>query len=284
MSIYEYWVVRYVPMPSREEFLNVAVVAGRDEEWSLRAANLRSVRHLGGRPLVVRGFTEELDAMIQRQSFERLQDGLGFGRTEGLSRGHLEDLRHRMNNVVQLREPRPIVATTADEAATVAYDLMVGHPERQSSIGPRDQLVKKLKANLATPMFEDRVTIDAVTKAGHQSTTMDFALHDEQVRVLHQVWDFNTSDQKRLADRLGNWHYLLSVIRKEGGQVTTARHNLPIPDDVAIRPIVFRPDSGHSEPYEVAQDAWARLGVHEILSDDADEVVREAELLVAART
>jgi len=107
-----------VPDPVRGEFVNIGVIAGGGADWSFRrVSNLGRAAQLGGSATTANPFLQRIAASIEARVPGEL--GAPFGK------GDVEDLRVRMNNLVQLSEARPVLAVTSEEAVNLAFELMV---------------------------------------------------------------------------------------------------------------------------------------------------------------
>lgn len=281
---YDYWVVRYVPDPIRGEFVNIGVIAGRDQDWSMRrVSNLRRASRIGGSAVVTDPFLRRVEESIA----ERLREVemlLPLGRQREFGRGIVEDLRARMNNVVQLSEARPVLASSSDEAADLAFELMVVDVDHEVKHRSRTQVVKKLQTafNLR-PELLNHVAQHQIASVGAQETTIDFAIRNNVVKQLSQVWAFDVRDTRNVQTQIRAWNYLLGLLRSDGGTLKPkgGKHGIQIPNNVEINAIYTRPttDMGNSQ-LKVALDGWRRLGVDAVPSEEFGIVVDEAERLV----
>lgn len=132
---FRYWVVRYVPDPVREEFVNVGVIAGDGDDWAFRPVkNLQRASRIGGSATETRHFLHRIQSAVdaQRESATALINDP----RERMGEGLLRDLQTRLNGIVQLSAPRVIRAETAAAAADFAYGLMVVDPDATAQSAP----------------------------------------------------------------------------------------------------------------------------------------------------
>jgi hypothetical protein len=257
---FDYWVIRYVPDPVREEFVNIGVIAGSDEQWAYRrVSNLGRASRLGGSASYTSSFLRRIEGAIESRldAVEALfpsESGVAF------ARGDIEDLRVRMNNLVQLSDARPVLARSADEAVDLAFEL-------------RPELVRHVERfQLAT--------------VGAQQTGIDFAVQDGVVRQMSQVWAFDVKDTRNLQTQIQAWNYLLGLLRQDGGSLTRKTRDgdaLEIPKDVEINAVFAAPVTPTGEAqFEVAREGWRRLDVEVVPSSESDSIIAEAERLLQA--
>lgn len=283
---YEYWVVRYVPDPIRGEFVNVGVVAGRGNEWDLRrVSNLSRASRLGGSATASKPFLSRIERMVEAE-LSQMEALLGAS-PELLERGFLEDLRSRMNNSVQLSRPRPVLAPSASEAADLAFDLMVVDVHHEVRHRPRTLAVRRLShAFQEDPQLQAHVRMRQVISIGPETTRIDFAVEDGEVRQMSQAWAFD-GEPVRLQTNVRAWNYMMGLIRRRGGnlRVDEGQYSpsfIEIPSDVEINAVYADPQRNDGvEQLELAKSGWENLGVRPVRSEDSDRIVSGARELVA---
>ncbi|MBP2354004.1 hypothetical protein JOF29_005114 [Kribbella aluminosa] len=282
---YDYWVIRYVPDAIRGEFVNIAVIAGRNEDWSFRrVGNLGRASRLGGSAAMTHAFMRRIEEAIS----VRLSavESLVPSDLMPLRKGDVEDLRVRMNNIVQLSEARPVLANSAEEAANLAYDLMIVDTDTEVGHRSRVKVVNRLRhAFEVRPELVQHLAKSGIAAVGSQDTSIDFAVTNRHVHQMSQVWAFDVKDTRRLQTNIQAWNYLLGLLRADGGRLVARRgqSGVQIPKSVEINAVFTPPDtSAGEEQFEVAKDGWRRLGVQVISSSDSEAIVDEAERLLQA--
>lgn len=283
---YEYWVVRFVPDPIRGEYVNVGVVAGQGDDWHIRrVSNLSRASRLGGSATASKPFLNRIERMIE---FELTQmESLIGSAPELLERGFVEDLRSRMNNSVQLSSPRPVLASSAVEAADLAFDLMVVDVHHEVRHRARTMAVRRLSdAFRDDPELQSHVRTRQLVAVGDEMTRIDFAVEDGEVRQLSHAWAFD-GEPGRQQTNVRAWNYMMGLVRRRGAELRVAEGKNPtsliqIPSDVEINAIYAAPqkDDGQSQ-LELAITGWVDLGVRAVESEDADTIVNEARELVS---
>jgi hypothetical protein len=191
-----------------------------------------------------------------------------------------------MNNIVQLSDARPVLATSSEEAADMAYELMIVDSDTPTRHRSRTRVVHRLRhAFELNPDVVRHVARFHIATVGAQETGVDFAVEDGVVHQMSQVWAFDVRNTRNLQTQIQAWNYLLGLLRVDGGQLAPkgGRGGILIPRSVEINAVFTPPDtSAGEEQLEIARDGWNRLGVRLIDSSDAETVVEEAERLLEA--
>jgi hypothetical protein len=282
---YDYWVIRYVPDAVRGEFVNIGVIAGHGEQWSYRrVGNLHRAARLGGSPSYSNAFTQRIESVIESR-LEAVNALFPNGAGSSFGKGDVEDLRVRMNNLVQLSEPRPVLAESVDEALELAFELMIVDSEADVNPRTRTRVVHRLRAAFDLhPELVRHVARSQVAAVGAQETTIDFAVKNGVVRQMSQAWAFDVKDTRHLQTQIQAWNYLLRLLRDDGGRLapkSRSAHGLEIPGQVEINAVYAPPTTPAGEAQlEIAQDGWERLGVQVVPSAQAESVVAGAERLL----
>jgi hypothetical protein len=286
---FDYWVIRYVPDSVRGEFVNIGVVAGRDGQWAYRrVSNLGRASRLGGSASHTGSFLRRIESAIESRldAVEALFPGESV---PAFGRGDIEDLRVRMNNLVQLSEARPVLARSADEAVDLAFELMIVDSETDVNHRTRTRVLQDLRRAFdLRPDLDRHVARSQIATVGAQETGIDFAVQDGVVRQMSQIWAFDVKDVRHLQTQIQAWNYLLGLLRDGGGSLTSRSRDgdgLEIPGDVEINAVFAAPVTPAGEAqFEVARDGWRRLGVELVPSSESDSIVAEAERLLRAST
>jgi hypothetical protein len=203
-----------------------------------------------------------------------------------LGKGDLEDLRVRMNNIVQISDARPVLASSAEEAANLAFELMIVDTDTPVNHRSRTRVIHKLRdAFELRPGLAQHLAKSRRASVGSQGTNIDFAVKNRHVHQMSQVWAFDVKDTQRLQTNIQAWNYLLGLLRTDGGRLSAkpGQPGVEIPRSVEINAVFTPPDtSAGEEQFEIAEDGWNRLGVQVVPSSSADSIVDEAERLLHA--
>lgn len=283
---YEYWVVRYLPRPASGEFVNVGVIAGTGNDWAIRAvSNLNRASRLGGHLGETRAFFSRVGQVLPPAPHEG--DLFGSGH-RGDVRGEIEDLRARMCNVVQLSAPRPIIASSAQQAAEFAFGVMVQEQstegKKRAGTAARNRVIAKVRRD---SMLSEHLRTAQELVIGQQRTKVHFAIEDGDIRQLNHVWDFSVKDTEHLVEKVRSWSFIVGQVRAGQGAVLRDQRGshsvLHVPRSVDVNCLYTPPTSdGASEQLEVARDAWSSIGVRALPDSESDAILTQARELVAA--
>ncbi|HZV73775.1 MAG TPA: DUF3037 domain-containing protein [Conexibacter sp.] len=268
---YKFSLIRFVPDPARGEFVNIGAIAGDEgsDDWAIRwISNYKRANALDFDGLfpAAKAFSGVLD--------ERLADldrpTLG---TEPPSVAWLTELATDMNNLVQLTEPAPVVADSAEAALDRIFDRLLVDPAR-----PTYRFKKKHQAQAATKAAYTAhgVPHDAVkervkvTSAGFDAD-FDFAVHNGRAVQLVQCWSFQLPNQTELADQVKSWAWVTRHIRDRGGCLTSDGE-LEVPADLDIAVVYIPPDRPDRHAFSEAQKAFRELTVTVAAYDSADGI------------
>lgn len=287
MDLYEVWAVRYLPEPIRGEFINVGVLAGRDDsegggDWVLKTvSSFKRAQCLGGTPSHIAPYLEDLAARVDPP---QAPASLLTADSEGArwSRNEIERLRVHSYGTVQFSRPMPAMAESAAEAADMVFDALVLAPEVEKTHRPRTIVRNRLQTALqADARIGGRFTSVRNVKAGRALARMDFSVGSTQSRFLARAWAFDIENTSSLEKDLGQWSWATSRIREGGGEArpasSTGARSLSVPRTVPIAALYSAPTTANGrDALAFAQEAWAELEV------SAYVVGEEGRLLDAA--
>lgn len=292
---YSYWLLRYVPDAIRGEMVNVGVLVGRDGgDWSLRRVrSYRRANRLGGDASRIDPWLTSLE----REIHSLMSPELGMFRRESsepLSSARIHRMQLRLNNSIQIGEPSAVRGESASDTAEFLFDFLVSEfavPQRSTT---RRKLVGQLRdqyEQIAQLDIGSTLRARPQARVGRQRGRFDFAVVNEEVNQLSQVWSFDLADTDRLEQEIHAWSYLVTRLRDEGGQLAGTQRRetqlLPfeIASDVAISAVVQAPTeqrtSERMNVFLAAQEAWQDLAIEVVSSADMGRVAREAVALTA---
>ncbi|GAA3773870.1 hypothetical protein GCM10022240_27170 [Microbacterium kribbense] len=287
-TAYLYWLVRYVPDVARGEQVNVAVIVGRDDgDWAIRVApDMRRASRLGGDASTLRPWLDRLQRSIN--DYERPPLEL-FASPDDVrvTRSWLELLSHRFNNALQISSASPVEADSAADGANFLFPLLVATPEPIRRSQTRTRIVSNL-----TELYERTAQLEIgeslLTRPraaiGRQRGQFDFAVVDDQVDQLSQVFAFDVRDADVLERQLQSWNFVVSRLRNDGADITAQHTTAHANSDVAIAVAYQEPPAGHSEQhaevFAAALEAWEGLDIHAIPSTQLEQIPRQARELV----
>ena len=291
---YDYWLLRYVPNAVRGEFVNIGVLAGADgHDWALRRIfSYSRASRLGGDASLAGHWLDRLSERVQPKRSPSLfgyEDSGDVPGLRGMSTYWIERQQSLLNNAVQIGPAVPVEAESAQKAADMLFDVLVEQGLGATRIRRKTRIISDLQFEYLTEAhLKLNVNLRPRIKAtvGPQSGTFDFAIGQNRVRQLTQVWSFGVKDLDRVDQEVRAWSYLVGRIRDEGGQAFSpgrVKRSLDISRDVPVRVVYERPETqSQREHFRVAQDAWSKLDVAAFAWEDIGQVANEARQLVAA--
>lgn len=287
---YDYWVVRFVPDAIREEFVNIAVIAGYENDWAMRhVSDLRRASRLGGSATMAKPMLDRIERQISAE-LDVVGSFVPQSKNEVFSRGQVEDLRVRLNNIVQLSDARPVMARSADEAASMAFELMIVDQGYEHKPRSRTRVVRELAdAFQMHPELVQRVAQSQTATVGRQAARFDFVLNaqeDASVVQLSQVWGFDLKQAENLQKNIRSWNYMVGLVREDGAAISDRKgrrrpRHVRIPQDVQINAVYTVPNSARTrDELEIALEGWRRLEIEPVPADEYERVVEQAESLI----
>ncbi|MGO4593136.1 DUF3037 domain-containing protein [Leifsonia sp. 2TAF2] len=286
---YSYWLLRYVPDTLRGEMVNVGVLVGRDGgDWALRrVSSFRRAGRLGGDASRVRPWLEWLEREIdsyQRPALPMFRDE----RFEAFTSARVHRLQSRLNNAIQISEPTSVEGESAAETADFLYQFLVSEASVPSRSMTRRRLVTQLREQYDLVALSDvgrTLETRPQASAGLQRGRFDFAVVNEDVTQLSQVWSFDLADTEKLEQDIHAWSFLVTRLRDSGG-VLGAKPGLferRISPEVPISAVYQTPagrrqQQSQMDVFFAAREAWTSLDVNLVPSSELDRVAHDALL------
>jgi len=274
---YTYSLVQFVPDPARGEFVNIGAICGEEDsgDWAIRwISNYTRARALDARGYLAaaKAFSAVLDEAVGDD--ERLPLGAQVPTVDWL-RGLAVD----MNNVVQLTDPAPVVADSAEGALDLVFERLIVDPART-----RYRFKKKHQAQAAArrayrahDVPEEAVKGQSRVASRAYDFQFDFAVHNGRAVQLAHCWSFQLPNQVELTEQVKAWAWMVHEIREHGGSlVSEGGLEVPRGHDVDVAVVYVPPLDGGSSAFEEAESAFDELGVTAVESDHADTVGAEA--------
>lgn len=279
---YRFSLIRFVPDPTRGEFVNIGAVAGDDtaQDWSLRLiSNIRRARALDTRGVLsaALAFVGRLDERIQIDDQLRLVD------SEAPREDILTRLAEESQNIVQFTPPAPVQASASEEALDLVFEHFIVDPE-----GARFRFEKKHRAQKSTREAyraheapAEAIKERAQIASGAYEDTFDFAVHNGRAVQLVQCWSFQLPDKKQLAEQVKSWSWVVHELRRQGGALTTDGEKISVPEDTRIAAVCIPPvESEKTRAYDEAIAAFEENEVEPLIPEEADRLGAEAARLL----
>lgn len=271
-------IVRFVPDPGRGEFINVAAIAGDDEneETEMRAvSNWARAKKLDddGSLAAVMHFVSNLQA--------RIDECDGF-----LARSELTEISERLQNIVQVTQPMPVATTSLSNTIDIAFDEIIVDPSGRA----RDYFTKRKaqgKVSKAYARHNVNYTKDAAVRSGPYTTNFDFAVANGKAVQLVRCWSFQLPNQDALAEELRAWAWGVRAMRHAvDSELLAPTTALRVPKGVDVAAVFVPPkDPEHvGTAFRVAEAAFqdADVNVDFVSQDEADQVAEAATSLLHA--
>lgn len=273
-------VIRFVPDPAKGEFVNIGAIAGNDEtgEWELRlVSSPKRAKALDDRGVLPQATAFAIELQDNIEALDELAPNVEPMSTEFLARCSSE-----MQNIVQLTQPAPVVADSAESALEAVFEQLVLDETPKSF--PFEKKHRALgaarnayKAHSISAAVKERASV----RSGAFDGSFDFAVHNGRAVQLVQCWSFQLPNQTDLAEQVKSWSWVVHELRKGGGAILGEEGEVEIPSDLDIYSVVIPPVTDQpSSAYDEAEAAFAENEVRQLLPEDADELgVRAADAL-----
>ena len=282
---YTYSIIRFVPDPATGEFINIGAIAGNDDanDWAIRIVrNMSRARRLDdGRGLLRPALlaVSSIQEMVEASQME-----LPFRPPSTMNEKELWRIFGEWRNIIQLSEPMPLSAESADQALDlVFYDLVVDPQIKHR----RDRRWLHAEMKRAFAKVDLRIGTDVAERPlitrGPYRERFSFAVANGQVIQLTQIWSFQIAGVDDLLDEVKAWAWLVSHIRDKAGFADTDRGRLKIPRDVDVVAVYESPsnDAG-KQALKEAKAAARELNATLVRAGEIEGVAHRAKELMAS--
>ena len=278
----QFSVIRFVPDPARQEFVNIGAVVGDPEadEWELRlVSNLTRAKALDDRGVFDKalGFAATLEDNIA--ALGELTPPVA-----AMSVELLERLAGEMQNIVQVTAPAPLMAESTEAGLDLLFDQVVLDAARRTHpYAKKHSGVAAVRRGYNEVGIESAVRQRTPVSSGVFDAVFDFAVHNGRAVQLVQCWSFQLPDQGALAEQVKAWSFVVNHIRDQGGRLPHADGSVDVPSDLEIYSVVIPPTAdGSGDAFEEACVAFAENGVEVARSDDTAQLGARAAALLSA--
>jgi len=282
-----YSVVRFVPDPARGEFVNIGAIVGSEDssEWQVRqienpvrARTIDDHRTLDAAWSFLDRVGREID------EFERGTETLFYSGVE-LSENWLHRLYVDHRNIVQLSQPAPMVASSADEAINRIFEELVLDPSRiRHAFLKKHAALAALRAAYREHSVEKGKNLRerATVRTENYREKFDFAVTNGQAVQLSHTWSFQIPDQEHVSEQVKAWGWTVREVQRGGGRVYTPEGlEFDVPKNVDLEVVYVPPADNQDAPsLGDAVAVFEELGVKYRTLDRADEVGLEAHRLL----
>lgn len=266
MNRYVYSVLRFVPDPGSGEFVNIGAIAGSDDQsdWSVRTVSNQK------RALAIdkAGILENV--MARATGLQRIvtssQVALDLGETPEANEQWLERLHRQHARVLQISEPAPIMAESADEALDLIFRELVTDPAKgQRGFRTKSHAHSVLGAAYRTAGLGKEKTVERPLVEGiEHPAKFDFAVANGKAVQLSSAWSFEVADLRELTTDVRAWAFAVEALRDSAGAWLTnaASERVHVPSDTDVEVLYLPPktESG-KDALEEALNAFRRVHV-----------------------
>ena len=177
-----------------------------------------------------------------------------------------------MNNIVQVSDPVPVVADSAEAALDLVFDRLLVDPARMTYRFRRKHQAQAAarQAYRASKVPDSAVKARAHVQSGAYDFEFDFVVHNGKAVQLVQCWSFELPNQAELMEQVKAWAWMAHAIRGDGGALTG--EGLDVPRDLDIAAIYIPPGEAGDAAYQEAQSAFAELAVNAVEFGQARQV------------
>ena len=285
MLKYHYSVIRFVPSPTRGEFVNPGIIVGSDatDEWAMELVGRKSraakLDDAGILPLV----STELQRLQLRFSGDDEESSWSDG--PEINEVWLAEMSSQSRNVVQYTPPQPILAVDVAAAMEKLWNtFIVDHvPQKRESLSRHQIRTRYLKSLQQFQLTPDQLKAKVKLSTGHSTTSIDVAVYNGVAKRLTQCWSFQVKDTESVLNEVKAWGWTMRDLRRSGGEIRTSTRRIQVPGEVELSVVYAlmadtKPDEFTEEAIEVFNDA----DVHAIAIqlEDLDAHVRAAAELL----
>jgi hypothetical protein len=262
MLKYHYSVIRFVPSPTRGEFVNLGVIVGSDatDEWAMELVGRKSraakLDDAGILPLV----STELQRLQLRFSGDDEESSWSDG--PEINEVWLAEMASQSRNVVQYTPPQPILAVDVAAAMEKLWNtFIVDHvPQKRESLSRHQIRTRYLKSLQQFQLTPDQLKAKVKLSTGHSTTSIDVAVYNGVAKRLTQCWSFQVKDTESVLNEVKAWGWTMRDLRRSGGEIRTSTRRIEVPGEVELSVVYAlmadtKPDEFTEEAIEVFNDA-----------------------------
>lgn len=268
---YTFSLIRFVPDPARGEFVNIGAMAGDDDagDWAVRwIGNYTRAKALDEHGFLpaAKAFTASLDDRVGDPDSPTLD-------LERPLAGWLKSLADEMNNVIQVTEPAPVVADSAESALDLIFERLIVDPARVTYRFKRKHQAQAAarSAYRAHEVPDSSVKQRARVASRAYDFQFDFAVHNGRAVQLLQCWSFQLPNQADLTEEVKAWAWMVHEVQDNGGHLVS-EGGIEVPQELDIAAVYIPPLDRMSPAFGEAKSAFDELGVTAASFDQADAV------------
>lgn len=235
-------VIRFVPEPARGEFVNIGVLAGREDgsEWHLRHVKNFNRALSAGSKLAFQTARADLDRIDACVAGEDL-----------LGVDWLTELAGASRSVLQLSEPVPVSAESAQAASDLIFGIKVLDPERRerASAGAAKNALRAAYGR-RIPLASQNVHSKVKAVVDGQSAQFDFAIANGHLVQLSKAWSFDVKAVNAATTQVRAWGYAVGLIRDQRHAASLSAGpglQYDVPNSIDIAAVYVPPSTARGE-------------------------------------
>ena len=236
MTPYLYSVIRFVPSLARGERVNLGLIVGSEADGRWRIEHVTSspqASKLGGRSALA-----AVLGQLSRISVEvdALNDPDLLGPSMDFFPGWLSEMSRSHRNMLQFSSPRPIMATSADEAHDRLWSIFIATepPARRTSVSKATVLSQYVHRLEAHGVGKSDYWRGPKLRVQRTSTDLDLAVKNGEIKQLTQAWSFQVKEPSSVVAEVKSWAWTIRSLRQRGGMVTTRREQMLVKANVPV--------------------------------------------------
>lgn len=267
MSRYRYWLLRYVPNAVRGEFVNVGVIVGADEDWSIRlASNHRHMNRLGGDAGRIQPWLDRLGSLVEQSSPSTLE---ALDELPGLQGTRFDDLAARLNNTIQIHPGGPVATSDSARTADLLFNVFVDDPEpehrKQKRTIVREQMTRRLEQWAQRHPGYGVHKKPRIVSASYEQD-FDQLVTNAQINspsAVTYAWSFDYSNPKSLRDKVLAWSWTVRKMRENGARASlNGGTSKDLPPETPVLVLYKNPVTPpQREVFSIASESFRELEV-----------------------
>ncbi len=290
MARYIYSVLRFVPNVASGEFVNIGAVAGCDvlSDWAVRTVSSHTrAKKLDDRHLLAKVFEHIGTIEDLCGSSDGTDTDDGDAAVILMNETMLQKVRSDWQNMVQLSEPTPIVADSADGALDAVFAQQIIDPGRKG----RPYRTRKQAVAAVWDAYEAANLVGILrspsVRPPRHPVNFDFAVANGKALQLVQTWSFEIPSASDLARDVRSWGWGVQELKDKGAMMTTEEESgkkVLVPANVDIQVVYIPPMTGGpgERAWEEAQAVFEEISLKPVDLSNVKNVADKAKSLLAA--
>lgn len=271
MTVYNYWLICYVPDTARPDRVSAGVVVSGTLPGEVA---FRGVPKATALPAVGDSREQFYQVLLALE-----EDLLHFAQPDELPLGahhqvfnFMERQRRQNYGLIQFEEPGLVVEADVATAADKLYNRLVHHPEMNEHSPRRVTQLRKaaISAYAEFDLLKDKVVSNPALSVKNFRDKVDLAVVSDQVWEISSAFSFRNNADKPVQDRIRSWSYTMAKLRDSGGVVEPKKGNrIEVTPEVPIRAVIDKPKGEKQRDlYVRVVDEWEEIGIDHVFKED----------------